>query len=210
MRLRKLKNTSFIIDNSKYIVFDPYQYKNKWYELFRNNNPIYIEIGMGKGKFILENALKYPYINFIGIEKYDNVIARAIKKIEEFELSNLKLIKIDAIDIDKVFEKEISRIYLNFSDPWPKERHIKRRLTNEQFLEKYEQLFLDYKEIFLKTDDKSFFDYSLNNLIQKGYEIKNISYNLKDAKIEDNITTEYEDRFMNMNKNIYRLEAYKE
>ena len=125
MRLRKLKNSEELILNSKYIVSNPKDYIGKWNKVFNNDNPIYIEIGMGKGKFILENAIKNPNINYIGIEKYDSAISRAIKKIDEHNISNLKLIRIDAEELNQVFDKEIDIIYLNFSDPWPKDRHEK-------------------------------------------------------------------------------------
>ena len=141
MRQRNIKNKKDIINNSKYIISNPFELRGKWKSIFNNNNPIYLEIGMGKGKFLLENALKYPNINFIGIEKYDSIIALAIKKIEKYELNNLKLIRIDAYEINDIFNREIDKIYLNFSDPWPKPRHAKRRLTSPLFLNKYECLF---------------------------------------------------------------------
>ena len=147
MRLRNIKNKEEILNNSKYIILNPKEYKGKWNNVFKNNNPIYIEIGMGKGKFILENALKYPNINFIGIEKYDSVIARAIKKIDEREINNLKLIRIDANELNDVFDKEIDLIYLTFSDPWPKDRHAKRRLSHSDFLKIYDDIFKNYKKI---------------------------------------------------------------
>ncbi len=125
MRLRNVKNKQMILDSSKLLVIDYKQYKGKWSKVFNNNNPIYIEIGMGKGDFIFENAKRYPDINFIGIEKYDSVIARAIQKIETSDVivSNLRLIRMDAKEIEEVFKNEVSRLYLNFSDQWPKKRH---------------------------------------------------------------------------------------
>ncbi len=148
MRLRNVKGAKEIIDNSPYIIKNPNDYKGNYQKIFENNNPIHIEIGMGKGDFIIENAKKYPNINFIGIEKFDSVIVRAVQKLENEEIPNLKLIKIDANEIDDVFDKEISVIYLNFSDPWPKARHAKRRLSSEIFLNKYDSVFIDIK---LKT-----------------------------------------------------------
>lgn len=194
MRLRKLKNSSSIIDNSKYIVLNPEEYKGNWDKVFNNSNPIHIEIGMGKGKFILENALKNPNINYIGVEKYDSAISRAIKKIDENELTNLKLIRMDASDLNNVFDKEIDVIYLNFSDPWPKDRHEKRRLTHESFLKVYDSLFKKDKIIIQKTDNRKLFEYSVSSLSKYGYVIDYINCDLH--KDTDEITTEYEEKFM--------------
>ncbi len=196
MRLRKLKDEKLLISNSKYIVNNPKDYRGKWNSVFSNNNEIYIEIGMGKGKFILENAIKYPDINFIGIEKYDSAIARAIKKIEDYNLSNLKIIRMDAEDINLVFDKEVSCLYLNFSDPWPKERHEKRRLTNFRFLRLYDNIFKDKSLIIQKTDNRKLFEYSLCSLSNYGYKLEKISCDLH--KDEDVITTEYEEKFMKL------------
>ena len=195
MRLRKLKNSGEIINNSKYIINNPYEYKNKWKEVFNNSNPIHIEIGMGKGKFILENAIKYPNINFIGVEKFDSAISRAIKKIDEYELNNLKLIRMDACELDKVFNKEIDVIYLNFSDPWPKDRHEKRRLTGENFLKVYDKVFKKDNIIIQKTDNRKLFEYSLYSLVKYGYKIDYVNLDLHKDNNEE-ITTEYEEKFM--------------
>ncbi len=126
MRLRNVKNKEEILNNSPFLIRNSSDYLGKWKELFNNSNPIYIEIGMGKGDFLIENAIKNPDINFIGIEKFDSVIARACEKVPA-DLKNLILVRMDALDIDKAFNKEIDRIYLNFSDPWPKKRHADRR-----------------------------------------------------------------------------------
>lgn len=208
MRLRNIKGKEEIINSSKYIIKNPKEYCGKWNEVFNNDNPIYIEIGMGKGKFISENAIKYPNINFIGIEKFDSVITRAIQKIEEENILNLKLIRIDALNLEQVFNKEISRIYLNFSDPWPKSKHIKRRLTSEIFLKIYDKLFKDVNEIYLKTDNKGLFAYSIESLSNYGYKFKNVTLDLEKENI-NNITTEYEEKFMSIGQTINRLEAYK-
>ena len=135
MRLRNVKNKEEIMNNSLYLIKDYNEYKGRWRDFFNNSNPIYIEIGMGKGKFIIENALSNPDINYIGIEKYDSVIAKALQKIPE-GINNLVLIRCDALNIDEIFDKEIDRLYLNFSDPWPKSRHHFRRLTSDIFLNK--------------------------------------------------------------------------
>ena len=209
MRQRNVKNKNEIINNSKYIVREPSTYIGKWKELFNNNNPIYIEIGMGKGDFILENAKRYPDINFIGIEKYDSIIALAIKKIEEYELSNLKLIRMDALDIDNIFNQEIDKIFLNFSDPWPKPRHAKRRLTSSVFLGKYDKVFKNEKIIEMKTDNRELFEYSLVSFNEKGYIIKEISLDLHHSNYENNIMTEYEKKFSLMNNCIYYVKVDK-
>ncbi len=209
MRLRNIKNKKEIIENSKYIILNPKEYKGKWNDLFGNNNPIYIEIGMGKGKFIIENAMKYKNINFIGIEKYDTVIAKALKKVENYKMENLKLIRIDAKELNDVFNKEIDLIYLNFSDPWPKERHQKRRLTHKNFLKIYDELFRIDKCIILKTDNKSLFEYSVCSFSNYGYTIKNINVDLHNSDENDIITTEYEDKFVNNGNIIYKVMCIK-
>ena len=131
MRLKNVKGANEIIIKGRYYVDDPYINKGNWHKVFNNNNPIYIEIGIGKGKFIVENAIKYPNINFIGIEKYDSVLVRAIQKSNDLELNNLKLVRMDAKRIEEVFDHEVDQIYLNFSDPWPKDRYYKRRLDRK-------------------------------------------------------------------------------
>jgi len=207
VRLRNVKGKEEIIASSEYIVKNPSEYKGKWKSLFDNNNDIYIEIGMGKGKFIIENAIKYPNINFIGIEKYDSVMVRAIEKLSDKKLDNLKLIVFDAGKIDEVFDKEIRRIYLNFSDPWPKKRHAHRRLTSLVFLKLYDKVFVDNKEIIMKTDNKGLFAYSIESLSKYGYILENVTLDLQDE--DNNITTEYEEKFRNKDITINRLEARK-
>lgn len=209
MRQRNVKNKKEIINNSKYIILNPEDYIGKWKNLFNNSNPIYIEIGMGKGDFILENAITYPNINFIGIEKYDSIIALAIKKIEENELDNLKLIRMDALNINNVFKKEIDKIYLNFSDPWPKERHAKRRLTSDVFLDKYDILFKNNKVIEMKTDNQNLFEYSLISFNNSSYKIEEISLDLHHSNKENNIMTEYEKKFASKNNRIYYVKVVK-
>lgn len=208
MRLRNVKNKEEILNNSKFLVKDPYNYCGKWSELFGNNNPIYIEIGMGKGKFIRENAIKYPNINFIGIEKYDSVVAKCLPKINE-DISNLLVIRLDALNIDKVFNHEIERIYLNFSDPWPKVRHHLRRLSSKVFLDKYQVIFKNDQEIYMRTDNDSLFTYSLESFSENGYILKNISLDLHKNLDDTLITTEYEDRFSSRGMPIYSVEAFK-
>ena len=207
MRLRNVKGAKEIIDNSPYIIKNPIDYKGDYQKIFENNNPIHIEIGMGKGDFINENAKKYPNINFIGIEKFDSVIVRAVQKLENEEIPNLKLIKIDANEIDDVFDKEISVIYLNFSDPWPKARHAKRRLSSEIFLNKYDSVFIDKKRIIMKTDNRKLFEYSIKSFTDYGYKIEDISLNLYEDDIKNNVPTEYETRFHNRGCLIYKVDV---
>lgn len=204
MRLRNVKNKQEIMDNAINLILNPKDYKGKWKEVFNNNNPIYIEIGMGKGDFIIEHAKRYPNINFIGIERFDSVIVRAIEKVPE-EIPNLRLVRMDAKDIEEVFDKEISRIFLNFSDPWPKKRHHDRRLTSHIFLKKYDNLFVKDKEIVQKTDNRDLFEYSVISLSTYGYKIEDISLDLHNSEYEDIIMTEYEKKFVAKGNNIYYL-----
>lgn len=207
MRLRNLKNKSEIINNSEYVVKDPEKYIGKWNSLFDNNNPIYIEIGMGKGKFIVENAINNPNINYIGIEKVDNVLARALPNIP-VGLPNLKILRLNAQDIDLCFNKEVDLVYLNFSDPWPKSRHADRRLTSKIFLEKYDKIFKGEPSIQLRTDNYNLFRYSIESLSQYGYGLYDVSFDLHN-EATDLITTEYEDKFVSNGDNIYYLHAIK-
>ena len=209
MRQRNVKDKKEIIKNSKYIVTSPSSYQGKWQSVFGNDNPIFIEIGMGKGDFIIGNACKYPNINFIGIEKYDSIMALAIKKIEQYDLDNLKLIRMDANDLVEVFNHEIDKIYLNFSDPWPKDRHAKRRLTHTRFLEKYDGISKKDSVIEMKTDNQSLFEYSLISFNLNGYVIKEISLDLHHSSIKDNIMSEYEKKFSNDDKSIYYVQVVK-
>lgn len=209
MRLKNIKGASEKILKGKYFINNPSEYKGKWNKLFNNNNPIYIEIGMGKGKFIIKNAIENPNINYIGIEMYDSVILRAVEKTNDLELNNLYLIRMDARLINDIFNKEIDLIYLNFSDPWPKERHAKRRLTSPIFLERYDSIFKNSKHIIMKTDNKDLFNYSVESLKEYGYNINDVSYDLHKDK-NSIITTEYEDKFTNMGIKINYLDATKE
>lgn len=194
LRLRNVKNAKEIIENSKYVIKEPQTLKGKFQSIFHNNHPIHIEIGMGKGKFIYEMARQNPNINFIGIEKYESVLVRAVEKLEEEMLPNLKLLFIDAKNLVDVFDHEISCIYLNFSDPWPKNRHARRRLTSPIFLNIYENLFVSEKRIIQKTDNLILFASSLKNLNNYGYQFEEISLDLASTDIP-NVETEYEMKF---------------
>mgnify|MGYP004474463895 FL=1 len=204
MRLKHIKNAEEIISKSKYLVKSPKENKGKWNKVFNNDNNIEIEIGTGKGKFIIGKALENPNINFIGIEKYDSPLVSAVKKLEELELDNLKLICLDALEIEEVFDHEIDKIYLNFSDPWPKKRHTKRRLTSSVFLNKYESLFKNKKRIEMKTDNDDLYEFSSESFIENGYDIVKT-----DTNYFDTIRTEYEDKFISLGKNINYISVVK-
>ncbi len=204
MRLRNVKNKESILESCPILVHDAPLQRGKWHTIFDNQNPIYVEIGMGKGDFIIGNALKYPNINFIGIEKYDSVLARAIEKVKE-DIPNLRFVRMNAMDIDQVFDKEIDRIYLNFSDPWPKDRHERRRLTSNVFLQKYENLFINNKEIHQKTDNRQLFEYSIMSYVNNDYKISDISLDLHNSNREDIIMSEYEKKFVKKNNIIYYI-----
>ena len=208
MRLKNVRGANEIIVKGKYYVDDPFMYKGKWQELFQNENPIYIEIGMGKGNFVIQNAKRYPDINFIGIEKYDSVIVRAIQKSDLLELNNLKIVRIDANRLGEIFDREIDKIYLNFSDPWPKDRHAKRRLTSPIFLNIYDVIFKNDKRIVMKTDNTNLFNYSVDTLLAHGYDIisKTNDLNCLDS---DNIMTEYEEKFYKQGIKINKIEVLK-
>ena len=207
MRLRNLKDKDILLNNCDYLIKEPFKYKGKWNLLFGNSNPIYIEIGMGKGDFIYEMASKNPNINFVGIEKYSNVLARAIKKYST-SLPNLKIINVDAICLQEVFDKEIETIYLNFSDPWPKKRTKNRRLSSEVFLNIYDNLFKNDKLIIMKTDNLGLFASSIVSLSSYGYIFLDVNLDLHNSDIP-NVLTEYEKKFKEMGIKINYLKAYK-
>ena len=213
MRLRNVKDADIKINASNYIIKNYEDYKGNYKSIFNNDNKLCIEIGMGKGDFIIGMARSNPDINYIGIEKYDSVMVRAVEKLDRLnigiELQNLKLIKMDAEYIDNVFDKEIDTIYLNFSDPWPKDRHEKRRLTSSNFLKKYDNLFKSTKHIIFKTDNRKLFEYSIKTLTAYGYTINNISLDLHSDDIS-NVETEYEKRFSNLGYPIYMIDVIKD
>lgn len=211
MRLRNKKNANEIVNKSSYIIREPKVEKGNWNKVFGNNNEIHIEIGMGKGNFIINMALNNPNINYIGLEMYDSVIVSAVNTLEQREdkITNLKLIRMDATEIEEVFEREVSRIYLNFSDPWPKSKHAKRRLTSEEFLKRYDNIFISNKVIYQKTDNNDLFEFSMESLINHGYTLKNVTRDLYNNMIEGNVATEYETKFSQKGIKINRLEAFK-
>ncbi len=209
MRLRNVKGAKEKIETSKYIINDYLNYKGNFNKVFNNNNPICIEIGTGKGTFIKNMALKYPDVNFIGIEKFDSVIVRALEKVENEEIHNLRYIRMDATEIEDVFDKEIDTIYLNFSDPWPKARHEDRRLTSERFLKRYDNIFKTNKHIIFKTDNRHLFEYSIISFTNYDYKILDICLDLYSEDISDNVSTEYEEKFHKQGMPIYKIEVNK-
>ncbi len=208
MRLKHIKNADVDIKKSSYYINNPENYKGKFNELFGNDNPIHLEIGMGKGDFIIEMARRYPDINFIGMEKFDSVLVKATKKLEGIDLPNLKLLWYDAASIDEVFDHEIDTIYLNFSDPWPKKKHAKRRLTHENFLNKYDYIFKKGNNIIMKTDNRKLFEYSVKSLTDYGYKIEDISLDLHSDEV-DIVETEYEKKFVAKGNVIYKVNVNK-
>jgi len=208
MRLRNVKNAKDIVKNSPFVVQNPQEHKGKYKELFGNNNPIHLEIGMGKGNFILDKAKKNPDINFIGLEKYDSIVCRALEKADVQQPSNLKIMCVDALELADIFDKEIDVIYLNFSDPWPKKRHAKRRLTSHVFLPIYDKVFSGIPTIIQKTDNVGLFESSIVSLSTYGYTIEEISLDLASTGMENSLT-EYEAKFMSLGTKINYLKAIK-
>lgn len=209
MRLRNVPGSRDIIAESRFTIKNETEYKGKWSTVFGNDNPVHIEIGMGKGQFIMTLAEENPDINYIGIEKYSSVLVRAIEKQEEKDLPNLFFIRMDAENIADVFAAgEVGRIYLNFSDPWPKDRHAKRRLTSLQFLERYEKILDREGHVIFKTDNRDLFDFSLEQVKEASHwTLLNYTYDLHHSEyVEGNIMTEYETRFVEKGNAICRME----
>lgn len=207
MRLRNVAGSKEEIAQSRFVIQEPKERKNRWKELFGNANPIQIEIGMGKGRFIMDMARRHPEINYIGIEKYSSVLIRGIQKMEKEELPNLYFIRMDAEEITDVFgEGEVNKIYLNFSDPWPKERHAKRRLPSREFLNRYRIILSEEGNLEFKTDNQELFAFALGELEPAGWNPDRVTYDLHhDAEMmEGNIMTEYEERFSSKGNPIYK------
>ena len=207
MRLRNVKGSRETIAVSEFVVQDEKSMKGKWKEKFGNDNPINIEIGMGKGRFIMDLARLNPDINYVGVEKFSSVLVRAIEKQTEEKLPNLCFIRMEAENIEDVFEKdEVDYIYLNFSDPWPKDRHAKRRLTSVQFLKRYENILAKDGGITFKTDNRPLFDFSLEQIKEADWIIDNHTFDLHNSQyVEGNIMTEYEEKFSKMGNPICRV-----
>ena len=197
MRLRNVPGSREDIANSEFVIQNPEKHRGEIVSLFPSKQPLFIEIGMGKGQFITTLAKNNPDINYIGIEKYSSVLVRAIEKQTELELPNLKFIRMDAENINDVFaENEVDGIYLNFSDPWPKDRHAKRRLTSRQFFARYEKLLKPEGKIQFKTDNSALFDFSFEEVEATNFKANEVSYDLHNSEWnEGNVMTEYEERF---------------
>ena len=207
MRLKNVPGAREAIAASDLVIKEAESLKGKWREYWGNDKEIHIEVGMGKGKFMMGMAKANPHINYIGIEMYSSVLYRAVQKLELEPLENLKFLLLDAKDIANVFEKgEVDRIYLNFSDPWPKDRHAKRRLPSRQFLARFDQILKDGGVIEFKTDNKDLFAFAEEEVEPAGWKILKITYDLhNDEKMcEGNIMTEYEEKFSSMGNPIYK------
>lgn len=210
MRLRNIPGSKETIAASDYVVQNPETQKGSWKELFGNDHPIQIEVGMGKGRFIMDMARLHKDRNFVGIEMYDSVLLRAVQKREQLEeeLPNLYFIRMDARNLPEVFEKgEVDRIYLNFSDPWPKDRHAKRRLTSRQFLERYEKILAEGGKVEFKTDNRPLFEFSLEEVKEAGWVLEACTFDLhhEEQMMEGNVMTEYEEKFSQAGNPIHKL-----
>lgn len=209
MRLRHIPGSEKQIQESPYVIQNPEEKKGCWAEVFGNENPIHMEIGMGKGKFLMELAGKNPGINYIGVERYPTVLLKAVQKREELELSNICFLCVDAKRLGDIFKAgEVDRIYLNFSDPWPKDRHAKRRLTSPQFMEVYNQVLNRTGVVEFKTDNRPLFEYSLESIPESGWKIEMQTFDLHHSEYaEGNVMTEYETKFAAEGKPICKLIA---
>lgn len=209
MRLRNIPGAESALAEYPTFVQNPVSYKGKWHERFGNNNPIHVEIGCGKGRFLNTLAAQHPDINFIAVELKAEVVLRAVQRTEYREIPNLAFVQYNAAMLTDLFaDHEISRLYLNFSDPWPKTRHAKRRLTYSSFLQTYRQVLKPDGEIHLKTDNEKLFEFSLNQMAAERFQLRNITFDLHQSKLaQDNVMTEYEERFSSRGQRIYRVEA---
>ena len=215
MRLRNIPGSREVIAESQYVVHEDVMKEKRgcWKEVFGNENPLYIEVGMGKGKFITELAKRYPEHNFVGIEKYSSVLLRALQKREEQqELKNLLFLRMDAEELPEVFgEEEVAGIYLNFSDPWPKDRHAKRRLPSKEFLARYDKILAKDGRVEFKTDNKGLFDFALEQVKEAGWTLEACTYDLHhdEVMVQGNIMTEYEERFSEKGQKICKMVIYR-
>lgn len=212
MRLRNIKGADEFIENYSFVIKHPEEYKEKWKEVFQNTNPIHMEIGMGKGKFLMELAERNPQINYLGVERYSSVLLRALQKHQETELTNLYFLCLDAALVEDMFGcGEIAKIYLNFSDPWPKDRHARRRLTSREFLDRFDKILSAQGKLEFKTDNRGLFEFSLEEAREAGWKIEKHTYDLHgdEEMCADNIMTEYEEKFSSMGNPIHKMIIYR-
>lgn len=209
MRVRNRKGATELLEaHPQYVILNPADAKGRWREIFGNDHPIHVEVGSGKGAFVSGMAKANPNINYIGIDIQKSVLSYALDKVLATDVPNIKLLWVDGSDLTDYFEEgEIDRLYLNFSDPWPKKRHEKRRLTYQSFLATYQQILPENGEIHFKTDNRGLFEYSLVSFSQYGMKLKGVWLDLHASDFEDNVLTEYEQKFANKGQVIYRVEA---
>ena len=210
MRLRNIPGADEAIADSPHCIQEPMAEKGRWHLIFGNENPIHIEIGMGKGQFIMKLAKEHPDINYIGIERYSSVLLRALQKMEIEPLPNIRFLCMDASIITEVFDKEeVAKIYLNFSDPWPKERHAKRRLTRRQFFERYDKILAGNGVVEFKTDNDDLFAFSMEEVAEAGWTLDAHTFDLHHDPVlnEGNVMTEYEEKFSSLGHPIHKLIA---
>lgn len=209
MRLRHIPGSEEQIAESIYVVQAPEEKKGCWDQVFENKNPIQVEVGMGKGKFLLELAQKNPDKNFIGVERYSTVLLKAIQKQEDLRLPNICFLRVDAEALGDIFAKgEVEKIYLNFSDPWPKDRHAKRRLTSSRFMAVYDKILKSDGTVEFKTDNRALFEYSLQSIPEAGWQINFHTFDLHHSEYgKGNVMTEYETKFSKEGKTICKLVA---
>lgn len=210
MRLRHIQGAEETIATSPFVIQEPEQHRGHFHELFGNDHPIRIEVGMGKGQFLMELATRHPEINFIGIERYSSVLLRAIQKREQLELSNIYFMCVDAKGLSEIFApEEIERIYLNFSDPWPKDRHAKRRLTSKEFFARYNVILKADGRVEFKTDNRPLFDFSVESVKEAGWKLDAVTYDLHhdEELCQGNVMTEYEEKFSSKGNPIHKLIA---
>ena len=209
MRVRNRKGATELLEaHPQYVILNPADAKGRWQEIFGNDHPIHVEVGSGKGAFVSGMAKANPEINYIGIDIQKSVLSYSLDKVLATDVSNIKLLWVDGSDLTDYFEEgEIDRLYLNFSDPWPKKRHEKRRLTYQSFLATYQQILPENGEIHFKTDNRGLFEYSLVSFSQYGMKLKGVWLDLHASDFEDNVLTEYEQKFANKGQVIYRVEA---
>ena len=210
MRLRNIPGSREAIAENRWCIQESEQLKGSWHQVFGNDHPVHVEIGMGKGRFLMALARENPRNNYIGIEKYSSVLLRALQKMEEAPLENIRFIRMDAETVSNIFQKgEVERIYLNFSDPWPKDRHARRRLTSRQFFARYDSILKPDGHVEFKTDNQGLFDFSLEEVKEAGWKLDGCTRDLHhdETMNHGNIMTEYEERFSAMGNPIFKLIA---